>query len=370
MSQRQKTKYSGVFYRTSVTAGKADKTYYIRYKDEKNKTYEIKVGKYSEGIRENYCNQKRIEILNANRLGEEPPAIAKKKKKQGILFEELASFYFTQKKVHWAKGSYQRNQSLYRLHIAPSVIDLPADMINKAFLLELQTKKLEAGLAQKTVNNIIAFITAILNYALEHEKLQMIVPTVRKFHIDNTRERYLTLDEIQGLYEAVEDHDDLYTFCKLALSTGARISSLLNIKKMDINFENRQINIKDYKNKSTYKAFLTPELSSLLRQKTAKMKPICYVLGGQTEPIWDTTIQKPLRQILNDLFNQHLRADDRKNRVVIHTLRHTFASHLAINGTPIYTIQKLMNHKDINMTLRYAKLAPDTGRNFVEGLYV
>ena len=53
---------------------------------------------------------------------------------------------------------------------------------------------------------------------------------------------------------------------------------------------------------------------------------------------------------------------------LIHTLRHTFASHLAINGTPIFTIQKLMNHKDIKMTLRYAKLSPDSGRDAVVGL--
>jgi len=33
-----------------------------------------------------------------------------------------------------------------------------------------------------------------------------------------------------------------------------------------------------------------------------------------------------------------LKTNDRKNRVVIHALRHTFASHLAINGTPIFTI--------------------------------
>ena len=71
----------------------------------------------------------------------------------------------------------------------------------------------------------------------------------------------------------------------------------------------------------------------------------------------------------NNLFNTELAKDDRQNRVVIHSLRHTFASHLAINGTPIYTIQKLMNHKDINMTLRYAKLSPDSGRDYVDKLY-
>ncbi len=72
---------------------------------------------------------------------------------------------------------------------------------------------------------------------------------------------------------------------------------------------------------------------------------------------------------MNDLFNQGLNAEDRKDRVVVHTLRHTFASHLAINGTPIQIIQKLMDHSDISMTLKYAKLMPDTGRDEVENLY-
>lgn len=36
---------------------------------------------------------------------------------------------------------------------------------------------------------------------------------------------------------------------------------------------------------------------------------------------------------------------------------------------PIFTVQKLMNHKDIQQTMRYAKLAPDSSRDMVEGLY-
>ena len=73
------------------------------------------------------------------------------------------------------------------------------------------------------------------------------------------------------------------------------------------------------------------------------------------------TIQNVLQPLLNKLFNQNLDISDATNRVVIHTLRHTFASRLAIKGTPILTIKKLMNHSDINHTLRYAKLMPGSG---------
>ncbi|WP_216358491.1 tyrosine-type recombinase/integrase [Helicobacter sp. 13S00401-1] len=50
-------------------------------------------------------------------------------------------------------------------------------------------------------------------------------------------------------------------------------------------------------------------------------------------------------------------------------MRHTFASHLAIKGTPIQIIQKLLNHKDIKKTMRYAHLLPTSGKEWVEGLW-
>ena len=51
-----------------------------------------------------------------------------------------------------------------------------------------------------------------------------------------------------------------------------------------------------------------------------------------------------------------------------HTLRHTFASHLAMRSVPLVKIQKLMGHKTIEMTLRYAHLCPDTVREAVQVL--
>lgn len=66
-------------------------------------------------------------------------------------------------------------------------------------------------------------------------------------------------------------------------------------------------------------------------------------------------------------FNKGLEKD-RKNKAVIHTLRHTFATHLAKVGTSIYTIQKLLNHSDITMTMRYAKFSPENGQNAINQL--
>jgi len=76
-----------------------------------------------------------------------------------------------------------------------------------------------------------------------------------------------------------------------------------------------------------------------------------------------------MRPIYNEMFNEGLEADNAKHRVCNHTLRHTFASHLAINQVPLFEIKKLMNHLDINMTLRYVKLSEANKVSDVEGIY-
>jgi len=49
-----------------------------------------------------------------------------------------------------------------------------------------------------------------------------------------------------------------------------------------------------------------------------------------------------------------------------HVLRHTFASHLVMRGVPLKTVQELMGHATIEMTMRYAHLSPDVRRNAVQ----
>ena len=60
-----------------------------------------------------------------------------------------------------------------------------------------------------------------------------------------------------------------------------------------------------------------------------------------------------------DADGKSVEIEDTRQRVVFHTLRHTFASWLAQAGTPMYTLAQLMGHRDMKMTQRYSHLAPD-----------
>ena len=54
--------------------------------------------------------------------------------------------------------------------------------------------------------------------------------------------------------------------------------------------------------------------------------------------------------------------------VTFRTLRHTFASWLVMNGTPLFEVSKLLRHASIQMTERYAHLAPDHLQNAIANL--
>lgn len=368
MSKRIKTNKTGIYYRDAITNDKPDKTYYITYKSKEGKAKELKIGKYSEGIRENYCNQKRNEIITKIRLGEEPPAIVNKKQKNSIPFKELQERYFALRKDGRSK---QSDVSSANKHIMPFFGNKNIELLTKedirAFKRLIQSKTNLSGnqLSNKTVNNVLTLFTSIINFSLKEELIKN-DPTkyILKERVDNEREKFLTIDEINKLYHYLEEDKRLFLFCKLALTTGARLATVLNISKKNIDFSNQLVTLKDFKNDSTYKTFLTDEVSKLLKEWTKSLVPKDKVFNENP-----TTVQRQLLTILHKLFNKGIDKSDRKSLVVLHTLRHTFASHLAINGTPIFTIQKLMNHKDIKMTLRYAKLAPDSGKDAIKNLY-
>lgn len=79
MSKIKSKKYSGVYY---TELKNKDKSFFITYKDYSGKKIWQKIGLFSEGIREDYCNAKRNEALSYIRNNELPPSVIKKRKKK------------------------------------------------------------------------------------------------------------------------------------------------------------------------------------------------------------------------------------------------------------------------------------------------
>lgn len=361
MARVRSKKYAGV-YLNKLSDG--DITYSINYKDTENKKIWFTVGKKSNGITEIYAYNKRNEFINKVKLGEEPPSVLKKKKKEIVSLDGVAIEHYQSKENHNRNNKLSKRK--YEMHISPMLGKKDIKSITVEDMQKLQALKLKE-FAPKTVNTILGELSTILNYAIDRGiATYNPLKKVKSLKIDNSRERYLSKEEIATLLEHTKLDEQLHIFTLLALTTGARVGAICKITPRDINFDTKTISVLDEKNSEKYTAFLgSEELERLLKERIQKLKLDIPVLKENEANLYDQ-VKLKARTILDRLFNED--DIDSKHKVVIHTLRHTFASHLAVNGTPIFTIQKLLNHKDIRMTLRYAKLAPDTGRDSVLGL--
>jgi integrase len=196
---------------------------------------------------------------------------------------------------------------------------------------------------------------------------------VRKLKVDNVRERILSRSEIEDLLEAVSDDWLLNLFVRLSLSTAARKSTILNIKKRDVNMQNETILLKDFKNESTYNGFIMDDdLKMLLKNRISAIGSDDLIIGDVAISDMERHISRKMSVIFYDLFNYDVdetQKDFRKRKVVTHTLRHTVLSHLAMNGESPYVIKQISNHKTMVMVERYIKLSPTMGKAPMQKLW-
>lgn len=339
-----------------------DISYYIVYKIS-DRTIFKKVGKKSEGINESKCVELRNQILSELRHGID---ISQKSIKT-LDFNKLAEIYFASNEAH--NKSNRKYKLMYEKHIKNSFGDVVISKLNDDLIYELQALKKADNLSDSTINIIVKLVKRIIGFSIKKGIIQYSpFKNIKLFKINNSRLRYLNKIEISNLNQLVEDEFVLKLFVKIALSTGARANSVLAIQKKHINFENKTILIKDFKRNNTYHGYLDEETFKMIEEHCLSLHINGFVVSINGTATKYQEIYTKLTEIFK-VFNKGLEKDDRANKVVIHTLRHTFASHLAIAGVSIQKIQKLMNHKDIKQTLKYAKLNPDSGRDYVEELY-
>lgn len=362
-----------------------DITFYACYldfsrldKNSKPMRRRIKIGNQSEGITQSYVKTKRDEFATNARLGEVPEPLKNTRRPEIITLQNITDKYFAnralEKNISEDDKNIKNDKSVFKNHLMSFATRAITDI--EDFEIEnLKRTKLKSGLAESTVNNALTLLTSILNYGIDN-KLILNKPKINKISgIDNERERFFDEDEIQLIFEYLKLNPILDLFVKLSLSTGGRLETIRMIKKKDINLRTNSISLVDYKRltakkgNSRYTGFFNNNLKQYLTKVIQGLKSDDYLFSDPTgKLISRDSIQNNIQGLFNDLFNKDLDTNDRKQRAVVHTLRHTFASHLAINGVPMHKIQKLMNHSDHKMTERYAKLSPNFGLEEIEKL--
>ncbi|MDD5772372.1 MAG: site-specific integrase [bacterium] len=373
---RKATKEIGVYELVSeirIYKRKPDVCYYITYKFNGKKKWE-KVGWLSEGYSIKLASDVRSERLRSIRHSEELPH----QKKKAITIKILAEKYLDWS-ASFKTGGGKDDKSRYENQIKVRFEDKRLNEISPFDLERMKSDMTKAGSAPKTISHCLGLIRAMYNKAMDWNLYQGQNP-VKKIKmpvIQNARSRFLSFEEANILLkelkrdcrhktEYIELKDPkLHDIALISLHTGSRAGEIFNLKGCDIDFENGLITLRDTKNTETRYAPMTEKTREIFKRRMPSDLNCLIFTDKRGNKI--NEVANDFNRIVNRLkMNDGI--SDTRQRLVFHSLRHSFASWLAIQGTPLYTIAKLLGHKSISMSERYSHLSPDHKKQAINDL--
>jgi len=354
--------HKGVYYRESAKnrhRGKPDRCFYVTYRNAAKKFVREKVGWTSEGYSAQLADQVRSERIRTMRHGKELPD----RKKTAITFGEAWKKYDAW--LDTGKKHTRQDRARYENHIKRHLKNKPLSEIRPLDLEKLRDRLTKKGLAPATVKHVLVIIRQVINKAIAWGLWNGTNPIkkVKLPKLNNKKERFFTHQEAdQLLIELKKRSKQLHLIALTSLHTGMRAGEIFGIRWGDLDFENMTINVIDTDKGDTRKAFMTKTLKANL-ETLKEGTPSEFIFkargGGKIQGV-----SKSYYESVKELgFNDGV--TDRLQRAGFHTLRHTYASWLAMQGTPILEIKELLGHATLAMTERYAHLIPDTKRRTV-----
>ncbi len=202
-------------------------------------------------------------------------------------------------------------------------------------------RKVSSSYQNQAINSIKFYFERVLGgnrkvYMIERPRGEKTLPVV------------LNESEISDLLKAAENikHKAILMTC---YSAGLRLSELINIKLKDIDSERMQIRVAQAKGKKDRYSILSPKLLELLRTYFTTYKPKLWLFEGQTGGQYST---RSIQMIMQEAtFKAKI-----KKKISVHTLRHSFATHLLENGTDLRYIQSLLGHESSKTTEIYTHI--------------
>jgi len=316
--------------------------WYIRFVDAQGRFRREKAGTKSAAIA--MYRKRKNEALEGKKLPE-------KLRRATISFAEIAKDALAYSKAN--KLSYSDDVSRMETLLL-WFRDYPAEGISAQ---DIERRFEQQTWAPATMNRQRALLSLTYRLAIRNGKVrENPARHVRHRLENNARIRFLSPDEETRLRAAIEAAcAQRVPELEVALNTGLRLSEQYRLKWEDVSFSRRTLTILRSKNGETRHVPLNKAALAALVALEKRANGSEYVCGGAVEPRrWFEPVVKAANLTA---FSWHC-------------LRHTFASRLVMAGVDIRTVQELMGHKTISMTVRYAHLAPKHTLAAVERLDV
>jgi len=306
---------------------------------------------------------KAYEALLRQKLARGEPLEAEKEKDQ-VLFNEFSQRWHKLYVLSNNKPSEAVTKELIlRVHLIPFFGKMEVKSISNLDIEKFKHKKLEEKLNPKTINNILSVLSKCLKNAIEWNIISYL-PLIKKLKVPPQKFDFLSVNESRLL---LENATDLWQeIILIALRAGLRFGELIALSWEDVDFRRKMLTVKQSivrgvlgstkGNKIRY----IPLTDEVIKSLESRKKRSGYIFTDEDG--------KTLKQYVCFKRLHKFCKEAGLRKIGWHTLRHTFASHLAQNGVPLKAIQELLGHSDIATTMRYAHLSPSTLRGAITTL--
>lgn len=210
-------------------------------------------------------------------------------------------------------------------------------------------------IARATVNSELKKLKALVNKAVDWGVVpRNTIKSVQTLQRMDARPRsFFTAEQLQALYEADESNSAIW---QLLANTGMRVGEALNLKWENVDdVKIRIVSSKEFRTKTRQwrDIPISPGAATALKQLRSKTN-------------YDYVLPPMCKLTLRNRFGKACKKADIVGTP--HELRHTFISHLVMQGVPLRTVQVLAGHKTIGVTEQYAHLAPSHMADMVANL--
>lgn len=347
------TKYPGVFYRelarTDPHTGKADRSFYISVPDELGVARWVQVGYQSQGMT----------AKAAARHKAESPTLTTAPDTKAHTFREAVEAYAAYARANHKHIDPPFEQYEYhcKRHIDSTLID--SFTAEKAEALKHRLEK--RGLSAQSVHHALNFLRRVVNYAIatkhaKHNPFTVLPGGIFQMpRVENKRERYLTPAECHTILEELAKRSpQTWHMAQLSLHTGMRATEIFSLRHEDIDPIAQRLYIRAKGGRRETVSAPAHIIEMLLSMPKHPDSPYLF-------PMPDGSLRKKtpvtFRTIVEELGLQAPMGSPQ--HISFHVFRHTFASLLAQSGkVDIHELMKLMRHRSLEMTMRYAHLIP------------
>jgi integrase len=265
--------------------------------------------------------------------------------------------------------SIRKEKEHFKNWLQPSIGDIPLKELAPFHLERLKKKMLDSDKSPRMLQYVFATCRQCWNQAKRDKFVDSESPTksVKLPQVKNDRIRFLTPEEAETLLDYVKGQSiQLHDICLLSLDCGLRAGEIFNLRWSNIHLVDGSIDIIDAKAGDRI-AYMTNRVREMF-ERQAGGAPSSLVFKSRTgEQI--KAVSNAFDRAVNTIgFNQGIEPKNRKQRVVFHTLRHSFASWHAMSGTDLHILKELLGHHNISMTMRYSHLQPATLRGATENI--